>query len=195
MAEYRSPLTTAMTQKLYGGLSASAGVTLSEKPIGGLAQFAGWEAFSDVILQTFDLLEPLAYNTTRSTGGFTLYRIAPTRVQVHHAEALELLEIADQIDMTQAGFVDLSHARCRLCLSGAAAEKVLQRIAPLDFDLTIFPVGGFYQSGIHHIPVLFHRTDDQEFDLFIPTTWAVSIFEYLYDAALSYGINIMALES
>lgn len=190
MDEQCSPLFRAMVPGTFGGHSGNIGVAICEKPIGGLTQIAGWETFSNVLVETFGLTEALSYHRAHVAKDLIVFRVAPTRVQVHFTTPAELEQVADRIDSTQAGIVDLSHARCCLYLSGPDAENVLHRLAALDFSQSAFPVGDFRQSSIHHIATLFYRTGAQEFELFVPTTWAVSVFEYLYDAALSYGIAV-----
>lgn len=195
MADQRSPLISTMTPGRHGGMSGRPGVSICENRVGGLAQIVGWESFAEELSRVYNLTKPLSYNTRQTVGDFTFFRIAPERVQVHHPDAVVLAQRCKQLDAQKASYVDLGHARCRLCLSGSDAEQVLSRVTTLDVDVSAFPAGDFRQSGIHHIATFFHRTAEHEFELFVPTTWAVSVFEYIYDAALSFGVDVTPIET
>jgi sarcosine oxidase gamma subunit len=51
-------------------------------------------------------------------------------------------------------------------------------------------VGHFAQTALHHVPVLLERSADLRYELQVPTTWAVSVWEWLSDAALPFGDGI-----
>jgi sarcosine oxidase gamma subunit len=51
-------------------------------------------------------------------------------------------------------------------------------------------VGHFAQTGLHHVPVLLERRGEARYELQVPTTWAVSVWEWLTDAALPFGYDI-----
>ncbi|UWQ75816.1 sarcosine oxidase subunit gamma [Leisingera sp. M658] len=190
MADPYSPLTSVMTPGSYGGQTNSTLVDLQEKPVGGLVQVAGWEGFDSLIGQVLGLAHPLSFHTAQEAKGCTIFKIAPARVMIQHDDPDQLARLTTSLSPEQAGVVALENARCRLHLSGAEVEAVLQRVAALDFSRAEFPVGEFRQSGIHHVAVMFHRTSDQGFDLFVPTTWAMSVFDYLRDAAWNFGLTI-----
>lgn len=73
---------------------------------------------------------------------------------------------------------------------GGAAREVLERGIALDLHPTVFAVGHFAQTGLHHVPVLLERVGEQRYALYVPTTWAVSVWEWLADAALPFGYDI-----
>ena len=59
-----------------------------------------------------------------------------------------------------------------IIVDGTAAEEVMARLAPIDFRASSMPVEGFVQTGIHHVGVLVHRSDEMQFEIFTPATWA-----------------------
>jgi heterotetrameric sarcosine oxidase gamma subunit len=63
-----------------------------------------------------------------------------------------------------------------LRIERTAAAELLARLAPLDFDLSAFPVGSFAQTGINHVGVLIHRLREEWFDVLVPYTWLDSIW-------------------
>ena len=115
MADQRSPLISAMQPGRLGGMSHNAGVSICEKSLGGVAQIAGWEDLSEELSRVYDLTGPLSYTAKQAVGEFTLFKIAPERVQLHHPDADVLAQSGQQLDTQKAGYVDLGHARCRLC--------------------------------------------------------------------------------
>lgn len=86
--------------------------------------------------------------------------------------------------------VDLSQARTRLYLEGLPAPEVLCRGAALDFHDEAFPVGNFAQTGIHHTPVLVHRSGELVWELHALRTFAQDLWEWLADACLPWGYEV-----
>ena len=80
----------------------------------------------------------------------------------------------------------LSHSRTRIFIEGAPARDVLAKGVPLDFHPTIFKPGMFAMTGIHHTPVLVHCTSDNRFEIYALRTFALSVYDWLVDAALEF---------
>lgn len=80
----------------------------------------------------------------------------------------------------------LSHSRTRLFIEGVPARDVLAKTAPLDFHPSVFKSGMFAMTGIHHTPVLIHCAAENHFEIYALRTFAVSVHEWLADAALEY---------
>ena len=86
----------------------------------------------------------------------------------------------------------LSHGRTRIFLEGEAAREVLAKGIPLDFDPSVFTVGQFALTGLHHTPVLVHRTAEARYEIYAMRTFALSVWEWLTDAALPFGYDVQA---
>ena len=84
----------------------------------------------------------------------------------------------------------LSHSRVRVALSGAAAARVLAKGISVDLHPRAFGVGQFVQAGLHHSGVLLHRADEERYELYLPRTFARSLWEWLADAALPHGYEL-----
>jgi sarcosine oxidase subunit gamma len=78
----------------------------------------------------------------------------------------------------------LSHSRTRISLQGAAAREVLARSIALDFHPAAFAPGMFAMTGIHHTPVLVHCTGAETFHVYALRSFALSVWDWLADAAL-----------
>jgi len=81
----------------------------------------------------------------------------------------------------------LSHSRTRIFLEGAPTRHVLAKGIPLDFHESVFKPGRFAMTGLHHTPVLVHCTGENRFELYAMRTFAVSVWDWLTDAALEFS--------
>jgi sarcosine oxidase subunit gamma len=81
----------------------------------------------------------------------------------------------------------LSHSRTRLFLEGEPARDVLAKGVPLDFHAAVFKAGMFAMTGIHHTPVLIHCVRANRFEIYALRTFAMSVYDWITDAALEYA--------
>jgi methylglutamate dehydrogenase subunit D len=81
----------------------------------------------------------------------------------------------------------LSHSRTRLYIEGLPARDVLAKVVPLDFHPTVVKPGMFAMTGIHHTPVLIHCVSGNRFEIYALRTFALSVYEWLTDAALEFA--------
>jgi sarcosine oxidase subunit gamma len=86
----------------------------------------------------------------------------------------------------------LSHSRSRIFIEGRAAAEVLAKGIPLDFHPTVFTVGQFALTGLHHTPVLVHHSGETRYEIYAMRTFALSVWEWLTDAALPVGFDVEA---
>jgi methylglutamate dehydrogenase subunit D len=81
----------------------------------------------------------------------------------------------------------LSHSRTRIFVDGAPARAVLAKGIPLDFHEVAFKPGHFAMTGLHHTPVLVHCVSRNRFELYALRSFAVSVWDWLTDAALEFA--------
>jgi methylglutamate dehydrogenase subunit D len=79
----------------------------------------------------------------------------------------------------------LSHSRTCMYIEGPEAAQVLAKGVPLDFHPDIFRVDHFALTGIHHTPVLIHRSAQHRYEIYALRTYALTVWEWLTDAAVS----------
>lgn len=102
----------------------------------------------------------------------------------------ELPEIAAEI----GSCIDLSHSRTRIRVTGSNARELLNRHLPLDLSLSNFPSGCVASSAVHHVGVtLWHN--ELGYDLFIPRSFAVSVWEVLLKSALQFGVQVLQIQA
>lgn len=86
-----------------------------------------------------------------------------------------------------ASVIDLSSSRTWLFIEGARATDVLLKGIPIDLALENFPIGAIALTGVHHTPILLHRTAERRFEIFAMRTFALTVLEWVTDAALEFG--------
>jgi methylglutamate dehydrogenase subunit D len=126
----------------------------------------------------------------------------PTKVgAAHHHDGRTLMRIGanrfwiigpenDDIGGKLGGaavMTSLSHSRTRIFLDGVPARDVLAKGIPLDFHPTAFKPGMFALTGLHHTPVLVHCVSGNRFEIYALRTFAMSLWDWLRDAALEFG--------
>jgi heterotetrameric sarcosine oxidase gamma subunit len=89
-----------------------------------------------------------------------------------------------------ASVIDLSSSRTRLSISGATVTDVLLKGIPIDLAPENFAVGQIALTGVHHTPILLHRTATDRYEIYAMRTFALTILEWLTDAALEFGYRV-----
>lgn len=91
-----------------------------------------------------------------------------------------------------ASIIDLSSSRTRLTVAGAAAADVLLKGIPIDLTPDRFPAGSVAVTGVHHTPILLHRTALDRFEIYAMRTFALTVLEWLTDAAMEFGYRLQS---
>lgn len=159
-----------------GKVPSGEAVRFSQIPLGHLAQIAGWQQFderAEEALRRAGAHLPNDYRIPVRRAGQTVWRTAANRALVRSDAPLHLTS-SDGLMV-----LDLSDARQRFRVSGPGAAALFSRLAPLDFSEAALPPATFVQTGIHHIGVLIDRLGAAEFELYVPTTWATSICDFI----------------
>lgn len=97
-----------------------------------------------------------------------------------------------QVAADVGAVTDLSHARCRIRITGDRCRDTLSKLFPVDLREPAFAPGQVRLTGHHHVPATLHRTGADAFDLYVFTTYALDQLHALEDAALEYGVSLQA---
>jgi sarcosine oxidase subunit gamma len=128
-----------------------------------------------------------------ASGGATLLWIGPGRwlaVADGSADGVLAARLAEQLGEA-AAVTELGHARTVLRLSGARVPDLLSKECGVDLDPQIFPPGSCAPTLLGHVGVLLHAVDDApSFDLYLPRSYALSVWEWLLEAAAEYGLRV-----
>jgi len=195
MPEIRSALSAHFHPGRFGFEGGELPLVLSEQPLGTLIQLSGWpdnfEQAATPVLQRLGFAGLGDFNHAQAAGGLLAFRIAPERVLLRLASSVGLESLGEA---AQTPALDLSHSRTVLRVAGAAAADLLARGLPIDLGAAVFPAGRFVQSGIHSIGVMVHRLADDNgapvFEIYVPRSYAVTIWEFLTESAVPFGYRI-----
>lgn len=200
MVEFRSALASRLIQGRFGAANVAPPLTLSEQPLGFFFQIAGWPGeFDDAVRP---VMSALGFSSIGRVGqaqeadGHRAFRIAPERVLVRTADPDAWGLANDGAKQERLTFLDLSHARSVFRLIGSASPDLLARLVSIDLYEGAFPVNAFSLTGIHSVPVMLHRLSDEamapSYDLFVPYSWAASLWDLTCHTALPFGYEVTA---
>jgi len=178
---------SALQSVLVERVHSDPGVTLSEVSNLNLQQLAVWpESIEACALR---LTKELALSDGAPGFGrcavqneITVMRIEPLKFWVIGATPLSF-------EAEQGVTLDLSYSRTQVRIVGRHAEDVLNSFLPLDLRERSFGVGQVAATGFHHVGVTLWRSD-AGYELFVPRSFAVSLWEMLVDASGQYGLSV-----
>jgi sarcosine oxidase subunit gamma len=172
MLERRSALAKAHAYR-------SPVLKIKDAPDFTLLQLAGDEA---AIVKITGAL-PLEVGAAVSQKGRTLFRIGPSHFWAIGTDGDGLARKLDG----KCAVVPLSSSRTRILLEGSPARDVLAKGIAIDWHESAFTPGRFALTGLHHMPLVVHCLGAHSFHLYAMRTFAMSIYEWLTDAALEFA--------
>jgi heterotetrameric sarcosine oxidase gamma subunit len=196
MPERRSVLARQLARGGRDGVDGRRALVLGELRGWHLYQLSAFAGTDDALraqLNAFGVHE-LPQDSRRVTfaGDARLYRLGPARYLWAASSGELMRRVARELDPAAGCLTVLSGARVRLLVEGSAAAQLLQRGIALDLHPSVFAVGHFAQTALDHVPVLLERTAELSYAVQVPTTWAVSVWEWLSDAALPFGYDVLS---
>jgi sarcosine oxidase subunit gamma len=88
-----------------------------------------------------------------------------------------------------ADVVDQSSARVRIVIEGKSVRDMLAKGIPIDLHPNQFEIGRAATTLCGHIGVHLTRTGDDRFDILVTRSYAVALWESLFEMGLEYGID------
>jgi len=186
MVEHLSPLNNSIHSTAHERHDA-LGVTLSSRPMAGLWQLSGWDDFETAVspsLEKLGLRELGNFQEAQQVKDGKAWRIAPDRLLVE--TSLDLSEF----NCSDLAVLDLSHARTVVKINGVLARTVLSQVTSVNVAEDQFQPGSFIQTGIHHVGVLIQCISQNDFEILVPSSWAESVWDFIFDNAMPYGVCI-----
>jgi len=196
MLERRSALAEALGKAGQSGPAGAQRLRLGEVRNWTLVQVAGFPStLADLELSVSAALGvaslPARIGIVVEAGPRRILRTGPEQFWIlapaSDTLAARLLEV---VTPAMGSVTPLSHSRSRIFIEGAAAGETLAKGIPLDFHPAVFTVGQFALTGLHHTPVLVHRSGEARYEIYALRTFALSIWEWLTDAALPFGFEV-----
>jgi sarcosine oxidase subunit gamma len=140
---------------------------------------------------------PRALGETTAAGAGRVFRTGPEQFWIvgpsQNGDGAEA-HLRQAIPPTVGAVTSLSHSRTRIVIDGACARDVLRKGIPLDFDPDVFRVDQAALTGLHHTPILIHRAGADRYELYAMRSFALSVWEWLTDAAFEFGYDIAAFD-
>jgi sarcosine oxidase subunit gamma len=85
----------------------------------------------------------------------------------------------------------LSHSRTCIWIDGARSREVLEGGISIDLHPEVFRPNFFGLTDLHHTPITIYRSGDDRYELYVLRTFALWTWEWLVDAALPFGYEIV----
>lgn len=173
-----SPLHELAMPRLAKG---AVGVELSERLCDSLVQVQAWP---DTIANVQKLI------SKATSKNAAVMATGPGRWLIE--EDVEGMEDRLRASITPdlGAITGLTHARVVVSIDGPKAEWLLATGIALNFDLSAFPVTTTQLSHHHEIGVTIHRTSDESFDLYVFTSYARGLWQWIERAGEEVGLSI-----
>ena len=196
MLERKSALVDALQSAGRNGTTGQRRLRIGETRGWNLLQVASFSATLEELEQAVRPLLggdlPTRLGKAISVNGRRLLKTGPEQFRTI-TRASEDLTTAFEAAVTQdiRTVTPLSHSRTCIFVEGLSARELLATGIALDLHPTAFQLDSFALTGLHHTPILIHRSGDNRYDLYVMRTFALWAWEWLTDAALPYGYEIV----
>jgi sarcosine oxidase subunit gamma len=196
MLERRSALEKDLQQSGHDGAKGDRALRIGEVRGWSLVQASGFateaSAFETALSAQLGTGLPAKVGDAAAASGRTIMRVGPEHFWIVGPEQDDLAaKLSQSVAPGVGSILPLSHSRTRIFIEGPAASEVLAKGIPLDFDAGVFKIGQFALTGLHHTPVLVHRVATDRYEIYAMRSFAHSIWEWLTDAALPVGFDIL----
>ena len=113
---------------------------------------------------------------------YSLWRMEPFKWWVLEKELNFPNELGTSLDM--------SHSFTCINIFGDNATLLLNRHLPIDLRENQFPIASSASSSIHHVSIKLLKISNNNYFLFIPRGFCLSIWEILLETAKQFGYEI-----
>lgn len=152
---------------------------------------AGTQALSEALALALGVVVPARTGQVVQVDTTWVMRTGPEEFMLICDQATNMTARLRQFVRADIGSVtDLSHARCRIQISGEHCQDTLSKLFALDLREDAFPLHEIRLSGHHHVPCTLYRKGKTEFDLYVFSTYAHDQLATLQDAALEFGVTL-----
>lgn len=198
MLERQSALAEALLQGGRDGAGRARSLRLGEVRGWSLVQVAAFAAtlaeMERAVQPLFGSGLPTRVGEVAIAGQRRLFKTGPEQFWIIGPEGDALASGLQAAVAPSIGAVTpLSHSRTRIFVEGSSARDLLAKGIPLDFHPDVFRVGHFALTGLHHTPVLVDRTAETRYEIYAMRTFAHSVWDWLTDAALPFGYEVIGV--
>ena len=198
MVKTKSAIAAVYRTGTTGAKGGSPALSICERLERNLVQVAGWrrnfESVCDRLAEILNCRIPTEIGRANSSSDRSVFRVRPERLWIAGSSSDEVLRQLDDASLGGDTVIsELGHGRTVLRIAGPGSDLLLNRGLPIDLDPEVFTANAFAQSAIHHMHVLVHRVDmagELVFDVYVSRELAVSLWEWLTEAAAPLGFEI-----
>ncbi len=119
-------------------------------------------------------------------GAARVYRTAVDQYWLRDFTAPQLASIEVVLSAESAALIDLSDSRVTIRVAGRSARHVLSQWITLDLHPSVFAIGTFAQTGIHHVGGMLERNGADDYSFVALRTFALTVWEALTDVAYPF---------
>ena len=140
---------------------------------------------------------PQRSDTPSRAGGYRVFKVGPEVFWIVGPDDTRTVPsswvaaVREAVPAAIGSVTPLSHGRTRLLIEGASAREVLSKGIALDLHPDVLQPGACALTGLQGTPVLLHRTGPDAYELYVLRTFAAWIWEWLTDAALPLGYEVV----
>lgn len=195
--ERRSALAEVYHVGMFGPQDGDGpGVRLAERRALSIVEVQAWPDTAAAVLD--DLKAKAGLYLSREPGRAIVQQddlsaigIGPDRWLIVERERRDLYGlIRAAAGEDRAAVTDQGHGRIGLRLGGRNARDLLSKGTSVDLRASRFPPGRSTATKLDHVTVALHCLDHDLFDLFALRSFAVSLYEWILDAALEFGCRV-----
>ena len=156
-----------------------------------LAGFPGLEKELAHTLQSYLGTDPPArVGVAVTLRGLRWFKTGPAQFWIiADAQEQALEELTGAMAPTLCASTWLSHSRTCIFIEGEAAREVLARGVAIDLHPDVFEIDHYAQTALQGTPVMVHRCSVDRFHLYVMRSFALTIWDWLTDAAWPFGYD------
>ena len=167
--------------------SAKKSLTFKEIKNIEITQIICWpekiEELNNFLINNLNIKMVPSFNKGIVFENKSLWRMEPLKWWLFNKE----IKISDQIATT----LDISHAYTSIEIKGDNSTLFLNRHLPIDLRTKNFPNLSSASTAIHHVSVKLFKVSSNNYCLYIPRGFALSIWEILLETADQFGYEVL----
>jgi len=152
-----------------------------------LQQVACWphtlSKMENFFQKEFNLDNSPSFNKGIIVKEFSLWRIEPLKWWILDKDIILSEDLGSSLD--------LSHSFSCFYISGKSTSLLLNRYLPIDLRESVFLQASSASSAIHHVSIKLFKLSINNYYLFVPRGFAMSIWEILTESSKQFGYEIL----
>ena len=152
-----------------------------------ITQIACWpeklKELNNLLVKNLNINNTPTFNKGIVFENNSLWRMEPLKWWLFNSG----IKVSDEIATT----LDMSHAFTGIEIKGDSSTLFLNRHLPIDLRNKFFPDLSSASTAIHHVSVKLFKISSNNYCLYIPRGFALSIWEILLETADQFGYEVL----